>query len=116
TIALGWGDGTFAVYSNYVFGDTIRELAVGDFNGDGNQDVATYLTQTGQVRVLAGRGDFTLFGDLLNSSWMPSGALLAADVDGNGSVDLIHSDYHTFSVFRSTHGNPPLLAGLALTP
>lgn len=41
---------------------------------------------------------------------------MAADLDANGSKDLIVSSYSEFNVFRNTSGNPPLLARLTLNP
>jgi len=37
-ILLGNGDGTFSAATNFGVGNTPLSVAVGDFNGDGNQD------------------------------------------------------------------------------
>ena len=39
-----------------------------------------------------------------------SAALTSADVDGNGSRDLLLLNPGTLTLLRNTHGNPPLLA------
>jgi hypothetical protein len=115
-ISMGWGDGTFTGYSNYVFAQPLRGLTVGDFNDDGIPDVATHVTQTGKLRVFAGTGFLTIGGDLIDSPLVSPGALLSADVDGNGSPDLVLSGYRDYMVFRNTHGHPPLLSSVALNP
>ncbi|HXT28449.1 MAG TPA: VCBS repeat-containing protein [Vicinamibacterales bacterium] len=116
-IAVGFGDGTFAAYIGYVFGQQpIGNLVTGDFNGDGLTDIAAYFTSTGSVHVLAGNTLTWIGADVYDSPFVNGPFLLAADVDGNGSSDLVLSGYRDYTVFRSTHGNPPLLAGLALSP
>lgn len=115
-IARGMGNGQFAPYSGYVTGVPMSSLAAGDFNADGRMDIAAWISSTSKVRVFAGNGGLTIGGDLIDSPAMPNGVLLAADIDGNGSKDLIHSWNQEFRTFRSTHGNPPLLAQVKLDP
>ncbi len=114
TIAVGAGDGTFMPYLGYVLSQQqIGNLVVGDFNADGVSDLATYVD--GSLRVMAGDRQRWIAGDIYRAP-STAGVLLGADVDGNGSPDLVVSNYRDYSVFRNTHGNPPLLAGLSLTP
>src|SRR5262249_45441628 len=40
SVLLGNGDGTFQAVTNYAVGSDPRAVAVGDFNADGNQDLA----------------------------------------------------------------------------
>ncbi|MBL8240660.1 MAG: VCBS repeat-containing protein [Bryobacterales bacterium] len=117
SIALGTGTGSFLGYSSYVFSAAFRGYVPGDFNQDGNLDIATFLSATGKVTVLGGRGDGSL-GPVLFEAPLANGPfeLLGADVDSNGSADLIVSSYPEFTVFRNPRGNPPLLAQLTLTP
>src|SRR4051794_25791616 len=64
-IAMGMGDGTFLNAFGIVFGNQpIRGLVTADFNNDGVADIATYLTATGTVRVLAGDRQRWIAGDL----------------------------------------------------
>lgn len=65
---------------------------------------------------MAGDAIRWLGGDIYTSTFVSDAMLLAADLDGNGFADLIMSNYHVYTVFRNTHGNPPLLANLALAP
>lgn len=54
SVLLGNGDGTFQRHVDYRIG-TVGQLAVGDFNGDGNLDVAVANTGT-TVSILLGSG------------------------------------------------------------
>jgi hypothetical protein len=59
-IALGQGDGTFApVSQRSEVGPEAQSLTVGDFDADGQQDVATADPNTDLVSVLMGNGDGT---------------------------------------------------------
>ncbi|MBS1825774.1 MAG: VCBS repeat-containing protein [Acidobacteria bacterium] len=115
-IARGVGNGQFQPYSGYVLGVPMSNLAAGDFNADGKMDIATWVSSTGKVRVFAGNGGLTIGGDLLDAPPMPNGVVLAADMDGNGSKDLVFSWAQEFRLFRNTHGNPPLLAEVKMNP
>jgi hypothetical protein len=116
-IAVGFGDGTFSAYIGYVLGQQpIGNLVAGDFNGDGVSDLAMYITATGSLRVMAGDPQRWIAGDIYNSPAVKGTVLFGTDVDGNGSSDLVLSNFADFTVFRSTHGNPPLLAATTLTP
>jgi len=96
-ILLGNGDGTFqapASVPNVPSGPA--GLAVGDFNKDGKLDLAVTAGSIdgGGVAVLLGNGDgtFTFSADYIWSAQItgtnPS-ALAAADVNGDGNLDLL---------------------------
>lgn len=115
-IARGLGNGQFVRYFDWQFQGGIVGVIVDDFNKDGNPDVATYDFAAGMLRVLGGNGTLVL-GGFLDSVPLPShGGMISADMDGNGSLDIVYSNYRTYSVLRSTHGNPPLLSQLSLSP
>ncbi len=84
------GDGTFfSVSSGSVQEGAARLLAGGDFNGDGHADLATsgHLL----VEVLAGDGHFGLspMHQISQSEWGAGQALISADIDGDGALDVV---------------------------
>lgn len=90
SILLGVGDGTFHAESPYFggsAGSNAYSVAIGDFNGDGNTDLAIGLS--GAINVLLGNGDGT-FQAPVN---YPAGSgivgdLAAIDLNGDGKIDL----------------------------
>jgi len=84
---------------------------LGDFNGDGYQDVAWFNNNTGQVTVhyFDGTQGVTYIGwSWLNSTGEPSGWVLvgAADFDGNGVPDLVWEYMPTGQVTVNYYGGP----------
>jgi hypothetical protein len=72
-------------------GDEARDNAVGDFDGDGDNDVAVSSHDSRQVAVLRNLGGGTLSAPtFLNvpASTRPDG-LAAADMDNDGDIDLV---------------------------
>ncbi len=68
-----------------------NSIAVGDFNGDGNQDVAAATTSPPAVKVLlgTGSGNFT-DGPVVNVSGPdPVTSIAVGDLDHNGRDDLV---------------------------
>jgi hypothetical protein len=97
SVFLGNGDGSFGGFDgnwSWTGGAGVQSIAVGDFDDDGNLDVAvaglfTYYPPYADVAVLLGHGD----GTLTRSSryLVPDGfsaSITAADFNGDGKDDL----------------------------
>src|SRR5262249_61310626 len=59
SVLLGNGDGTFQAAVNFGVGIRPAVVTVGDFNGDGIQDLAVANNGSNNVSVLLGNGDGT---------------------------------------------------------
>jgi Big-like domain-containing protein/VCBS repeat protein/FG-GAP repeat protein len=93
-VLLGNGDGTFQSVKNYSSGSSLAtSIAVADVNLDGKPDllVANWgLAQAGKITVLLGRGDGTFqIPQIYSSGGMEPGAIAAADVNGDGRIDVL---------------------------
>jgi hypothetical protein len=93
-LLIGKGDGTFSTATVPLPGATgnpaVSALAVADYNGDGNIDLAAavYLENDVFLFVLLGRGDGTFQSPLVSPLTSYFG-LLAADLNGDSIPDLI---------------------------
>ena len=95
-VFVGRGDGTFASSQTIAFpkDQPAFTLVAADFDGDGRLDLVltTYdlpAGKTGELRLLHGRGDGTFdVGTAMLLNTLPD-RLTAADLDGDGRVDLV---------------------------
>jgi hypothetical protein len=100
TVLLSDGDGGFETRTDYPAGDSPGQLAVADFNSDGEEDIIH--THTGRwandVSLHLGNGDgsFVLLGRTTtgqNPLWVAVG-----DVDADGHTDAVTADFEANSV------------------
>jgi FG-GAP-like repeat len=98
TILLGKADGRFqsvGTFSAAIPASSLRpSIAVGDFNGDGNMDVAVHLPPNftaypGEVHILLGNGDGTLQAPIVTILDFGLAVATVADVNGDKKADLI---------------------------
>jgi hypothetical protein len=102
TVLLGNGSGGFtpAVGSPIAVGTGPTSVAVGDFNGDGNQDLAIVSTEGNSVTILLGNGvgEFTAAAGSPYSVPFPQ-SLAVGDFNGDGFQDLaIANGYNNVTV------------------
>ncbi len=93
TILLGKGDGTFQAAPNTLQlpsqGSGPLMAVVGDFNRDGNADLAVVMENSSTIPVFLGHGDGTFAPAILNSQTASvSYLLVVADFNGDGIEDL----------------------------
>jgi hypothetical protein len=91
-VLLGKGDGTFQPAVPYDTLNNANAVTIGDFNNDGNLDLAVSTASAGSifgfVTIFAGLGNGTFGpGVTLTSAPLPSG-IVAADFNGDGGLDL----------------------------
>jgi hypothetical protein len=100
TILLGNGDGTFQTPLVFSVGTSIivNSLAAGNFNGDGNVDLAVGIrnSQGGAIAIYLGQGDGTFQAGAVYrigpQGSQPPQAILVADFNGDGKADLAVAD------------------------
>jgi hypothetical protein len=98
SILLGNGDGTFKQGGDYSCGQGNAlggdSVTVGDFNGDGVQDiaVANYLAGD-KVSVLLGNGDGTFRPPMSFYAGKSPEGLSTADLNSDGTLDLVSANY-----------------------
>ncbi|HUO29368.1 MAG TPA: FG-GAP-like repeat-containing protein [Bryobacteraceae bacterium] len=97
SVMFGNGDGTFAMPVSYTAGEYLVSVAVGDFNADGNLDLAVLDCVEGphsssSIYMLLGNGDGTWRSPIrIPATNYPSaqlGGLVPGDFNGDGRIDL----------------------------
>ena len=93
SILFGHGDGTFAPANSFFAGSGPASIAVADFNQDGQADLAVANRFDKTLVLLLGNGDGSFQAPLPYLAGVGTlQAVLAADFDRDGKLDLIAAD------------------------
>jgi hypothetical protein len=92
SILLGKGDGTFRRHVDFVAGNVPNNLVTGDFNRDGNLDLAVTKGHSDSVAILLGNGDGTFQASVDYPAGSCPGFPVAVDFNADGNLDLAISD------------------------
>ena len=101
-VMLGNADGTFRARVNYPTGGQTQDLAAGDFNSDGKQDLAVTINSPQiSLSLLTGNGDGTFNPPLNfpNTTGFDAPVIVAADVNNDTRLDLLIA--HTLACFTA---------------
>ena len=99
TVRMGNGDGTFQDGIVTVAPFNVTAIGVGDFNRDGELDLATSGTfGSGIVNILLGNGDGTFRVGASYPSGPDSGSIAVADLNGDHKLDLAIANSGSVSV------------------
>jgi hypothetical protein len=95
SVLLGNGNGTFQPQQTYVAEANPNAISLGDFNRDGNVDLAVADFGSESISILLGNGDGT-FGEPHNFAvgYLPNNAAVG-DFNGDGKLDLAVADAGT---------------------
>ena len=93
TVALGNGDGTFAVARSISSANNFSmNYSLGDFNGDGFLDAAGVVGGTSNIGVILGNGDGTFKAQTLLTNSANINSIVVADFNNDGLADIFASD------------------------
>jgi hypothetical protein len=106
SVLLGNGNGTFQTAASYATNTGAIAVTVGDFNGDGNSDLAVANLTSNNVSVLLGVGDGTLHSAVNYAVGTAPISLVVGDFNGDGKADLAVANMNGNNVSVLLAANP----------
>jgi hypothetical protein len=89
SILLGEAGGSFGAQTKYPVGRMPWSIAIGDFNGDADPDLATANAEASKVSVLVGGAGGTFSAATNYGAGEGAGAVGVGDFNGDGDLDLV---------------------------
>jgi hypothetical protein len=129
-VLLGNGDGTFKPLVSYAAGNEPTSVVLGDFNIDGKLDIVSTDFSSGAIggagegtaiSLLLGNGDGTFQSPVQYSVGIGPVNVVAADLNGDGSLDLVtaNEDSNDVSVLLNVSQScamPPVITDVSADP
>ncbi len=111
SVLLGKGDGRFPAHADFAAGNAPFGIAAGDFDRDGNPDLAVANRADNTVSVLLGNGNGTFKGHVDYAVGPNPVFVVVGDVNRDGKPDLIVVNSNCFSPPCATSGSVSILLG-----
>jgi flagellin len=106
------GKGSFsATYTSGAFSGAAADVATGDVNGDGKQDLVAAVAGS-QIQVMLGNGDGTFAAPVQYSTYGNAEHIVLADLSGDGKLDIIAANTTKTSVLLNA-GNGTFAAAIS---
>ena len=98
SVLLGYGNGTFRTAVNYTVRNNPYSLTIGDFNGDGKEDLVAGNAGSNNVSILPGNGDGTFQVPANFAVGTQPSSVAVGDFNGDGKQDIATGNYSSRNV------------------
>lgn len=115
-VLFNQGDGTLSAVTSYIKGSITQGIAGGDMDGDGDRDIIATNISTNDMNIFRNNGDGTFATTFRNNTITTPVYPLdvaVADMDGNGSLDVIVSNVTEQKITIHYDGLAPTITSLS---